>query len=242
MDKNERIWMGIQLESKRNKSNKPLGFAMIDEHIVKMFCHYIHMKIERMLAKKEAQVRERNVVETIQLTSDICTQRSHQGIIEKLKDKLPSFMEFDSVGVLLYDKNNDKLFSIVEETKEGSTETVNTIIRFPWNLGITGIVFQSGKLYISNNATKETKMRSDIDNLSSCTDVQNFMIGPIYGDDKKTPIGLVQFFNKLGKEGITDLDQSKFDAIQGLLGMCVDNTNEMSLTMSVTHGLESIVK
>ena len=68
------------------------------------------------------------------------------------------------------------------------------------------------------------------------------MIGPIYGDDKKTPIGLVQFFNKLGKEGITDLDQSKFDAIQGLLGMCVDNTNEMSLTMSVTHGLESIVK
>lgn len=123
--------MGIQLESKRNKSNKPLGFAMIDEHIVKMFCHYIHMKIERMLAKKEAQVRERNVVETIQLTSDICTQRSHQGIIEKLKDKLPSFMEFDSVGVLLYDKNNDKLFSIVEEIKEGSTETVNTIIRFP---------------------------------------------------------------------------------------------------------------
>jgi hypothetical protein len=70
------------------------------------------------------------------------------------------------------------------------------LFKFPCTLGITGMVFQSGKIFVSNKATKETKMRSDIDNLSSCTDVLNFMIGPIYGEEGENPIGIVQFFNK----------------------------------------------
>jgi hypothetical protein len=61
-------------------------------------------------------------------------------------------------------------------------------------------------------------MRTDIDNLSSCTDVMNFMIGPIYGENKENPIGIVQLFNKKSKEGITEEDKEKFLAIQGLLG------------------------
>lgn len=59
------------------------------------------------------------------------------------------------------------------------------------------------------------------------------MIGPIFGEDKVKPIGVVQLFNKKSKDGITEQDREKFLAIQGLLGMCVDNTTEMSLTMSV---------
>lgn len=38
MDRQDRIVMAIQLEAKRNKKNKkPMGFTMIDEHIVKTF-------------------------------------------------------------------------------------------------------------------------------------------------------------------------------------------------------------
>jgi len=66
-DKHDRIVMAIQLEArsyqmktrgskaevnkKDRAASKYIGFAMVDEHIVKTFCHYIHMKIERMLAK-----------------------------------------------------------------------------------------------------------------------------------------------------------------------------------------------
>ena len=107
-------------------------------------------------------------------------------------------MNFEAAGVLLYDKELDKLYSVTEESKseEINQDENDTMIKFPATLGITGIVFQSGEIFISNKATKETKMRSDIDNLSSCTDVYNFMISPIYGENKEHPIGIIQFFNK----------------------------------------------
>lgn len=56
-----------------------------------------------------------------------------------------------------------------------------TVIRFPSSLGVTGFVFNNGELYICNKATKDSKFSSDIDNLGSQGDVNNFMIGPIYG-------------------------------------------------------------
>jgi hypothetical protein len=137
--------MAIQIEAKRNKkNNKPAGFAMVDEHIIKTFCHYIHMKIERMIAKKESQLRERNVIETLQLTSDICTQRNHKGLIIIMKNKLPKFMDFEAAGVLIYNKETDKLFSVSDERKEEDKEVDdNAVIKFPSTLGITGMVFQN---------------------------------------------------------------------------------------------------
>lgn len=44
----------------------------------------------------------------------------------------------------------------------------------------------------------------------------------------------MQFINKKNGGQITSEDEKKFKAMQGLLGMCIDNTNEMSLTISVT--------
>jgi len=69
-------------------------------------------------------------------------------------------------------------------------------MNFPCNSGISGVVFQTGSIYISNNATKETKFIDELDNQSSCTDVKNFMIGPVYGERKDTPCGIIQFINK----------------------------------------------
>jgi len=41
---------------------------------------------------------------------------------------------------------------------------------------------------------------------------------------------------------ITDNDKAKFEAMQGLLGMCIDNTNEMSLTISVTLDVHDVMQ
>ena len=64
--------------------------------------------------------------------------------------------------------------------------------------------------------------------------MRNFLIGPVYGERKDIPCGIIQFINKKGGGPITIEDERKFKAMQGLLGMCIDNTNEMSLTISVT--------
>ena len=163
---------------------KYLGFAMVDEHIIKTFCNYIHMKIERMLAKRKAVINERNVVDTLQLISDICTQRTHKGLILKMKNKLPKFMNFQSAGVLIYDKTEDKLISVSESNSEQNEfEETSSLIKFPTNCGITGIVFQQqhvdkveGIPHIEVHTTQDTNILSDIDNLSNCTEVLNFMV------------------------------------------------------------------
>jgi hypothetical protein len=49
---------------------------------------------------------------------------------------------------------------------------------------------------VSNNAPKETRFIDEIDNQSSCTDVKNFLIGPVYGEKKDNPCGIIQFINK----------------------------------------------
>ena len=68
----------------------------------------------------------------------------------------------------------------VEETKEEEEEHLEEdddghpmsimdkqakkFMNFPCNSGLSGMVFSTGKLYISNNATKETKFIDEIDN------------------------------------------------------------------------------
>ena len=117
-------------------------------------------------------------------------------------------------------------------------------MNFPCNSGLSGHVFQTGQIYISNNATKETKFQDEIDNQSSTTEVRNFLIGPVYGERKDFPCGIIQFINKKGGPGsqITPADEQKFRAMQGLLGMCIDNTNEMSLTISVTLDVHDVMQ
>ena len=71
-------------------------------------------------------------------------------------------------------------------------------MNFPTNSGISGAVFKSKELYFSNNASKETKFVEEIDNQSVCTDVKNFMIGPVFGSqDPNVPCAIIQFINKL---------------------------------------------
>lgn len=48
------------------------------------------------------KLREKTVVDTLKLTSEICTQRHHDGLFKKMKENLPEFFGFEAVGVLIY--------------------------------------------------------------------------------------------------------------------------------------------
>ena len=90
----------------------------------------------------------------------------------------------------------------------------------------------------------------DIDDQShSGFEVKNFMIGPVFcQDDPTTPVAIIQFINKLEDSdkktlvNIGDGDRAKFDSMQKLLGMCVDNTNDMSNTIKMSFDVSDIMK
>ena len=73
MNKEEDIQIIIQCESKLNRNKKYMGFHSADEQILKIVCFYLQMRLERRSALREVKKREQQVVNTLQLTSEICT-------------------------------------------------------------------------------------------------------------------------------------------------------------------------
>lgn len=68
---------------------------------------------------REVKAREKAVVDTLRLTSEICTQRHHEGLFRKMKENLPEFFGFESVGVLIYNFDSNWLFTDPDQLKEG---------------------------------------------------------------------------------------------------------------------------
>jgi len=155
---------------------------------------------------------------------------------KKLKDKP---INYHKEEVLTEDQKAERIRQIHSKK----------FMNFPTNSGISGVVFKTKELFCSNNASKETKFVEEIDNQSVCTDVKNFMIGPVFGsNDKDTPCAIIQFINKLdqsdksGDGKITGADEAKFKSMQNLLGMCIENTNEMSTTIKVSFDVQDVMK
>lgn len=176
------------MEAKRKKTtNSPVGFYMVDEVVMKMVTAVFQMKLDKLIAEQEIVTKEEEVVNTIQLASSICTQRSYRDLLRVMKTALPKFFGFDALGILLRDAKTQELFTISEnnerapeEEEPGDEFRKATVIRFPSTLGITGHVFNTGEIFMSNKASRESRFSTDIDNLSSPGDVNNFLIGPIF--------------------------------------------------------------
>jgi hypothetical protein len=76
------------------------------------------MRLERRTALKEVKKREKQVVDTLQLTSEICTQRHHEGLFRKMRETLPAFFGFEAVGVLMYNFEQNQFFSDPDTSKD----------------------------------------------------------------------------------------------------------------------------
>lgn len=104
--------MVIQLESKVNKrTNKTVGFHATDEQVLKIVCQFLAMQLEKTAKLKEVNKKEKAIISTLELTSEVCTQRNFGGLLRKMRDYMPHYFGFEAVGVLLYDKKTNWLYT-----------------------------------------------------------------------------------------------------------------------------------
>uniref|UniRef100_A0A7S3J7C4 GAF domain-containing protein n=1 Tax=Euplotes harpa TaxID=151035 RepID=A0A7S3J7C4_9SPIT len=195
--------MQMEFKNRRGNTEKDINNSNIDLVIFKIFNMFLQMKVNSLFADISRNFKEKHLYDTISLASRITTQRSFKQLIGEIKLLLPEYFGFESVGILLLDTKTKDLFTIAYIQKdekvvgEGAEYAESSdIISFPSTLGITGLVFQTGEVYICNQATTDRKFMADIDNLSSIIEVDNFMIGPIFNDKKSSPVGIVQLMNK----------------------------------------------
>ena len=50
-------------------------------------------------------------IDTLQLTSEVCTQRSFSGLFKKMCEFMPKYFGFEAVGALVFNKESGNLFS-----------------------------------------------------------------------------------------------------------------------------------
>jgi hypothetical protein len=110
----------------------------------------------------------------------------------------------------------------------------NAYNRFPVASGLSGVVFQKGWLFISNDAEKETSFVDEIDNQTETRQVRNFMIGRVDSKNKQQPLGVIQFINKRNGQPIGAEDRKKFEDMKDLIGLCIENTGSITETVNVT--------
>lgn len=106
------------------------------------------MKLDSLLLRIECEQKSKHLMDTLSLASKISTQRSFKSLIKVVKDLLPKYFGFESVGILLLDMKSHNLFTVSDSTTDeiGLDEEFSandTVISFPNNLGISGSVFQN---------------------------------------------------------------------------------------------------
>ena len=103
MFKEDEFLFIIQCESRIIKrQNKHVGFQQADEQILRIFSSYLAMQIEKIKTKQEVNKKEQAVIDTLQLTSEVCTQRSFSGLFRKICEFVPKYFGFEAVGALVF--------------------------------------------------------------------------------------------------------------------------------------------
>jgi len=69
------------------------------------------MQIEKIKTKQEVNKKEQAVIDTLQLTSEVCTQRSFSGLFRKICEFVPKYFGFEAVGALVFKAETGQMFS-----------------------------------------------------------------------------------------------------------------------------------
>jgi transcriptional regulator with GAF, ATPase, and Fis domain len=122
-----------------------------------MIASFVQSKLDKVLAVRDNRLARSEVVESIRLASMICTQRSYSELFQNMRNILPQFFGFESVGILLKDQDTGELFTFVEtfdnkvikreKTKKDKYEKIDpasdvVTMKIPCNLGVTGHVYR----------------------------------------------------------------------------------------------------
>lgn len=109
-----------------------------------------------------------------------------------MREVLPSFFGFQSVGIILRDQQTQELFTFVdtfdnrvlkddkaqEKNHDRGINALHDVVtmKLPSTLGLTGLVYRSDEIFICQNVQKELRYNADVDNLGGNTHSANNLI------------------------------------------------------------------
>ena len=133
--------------------------------------------------------------------------------------------------MLFTDVHTKHLYCITSDDYERTAIDLNedNIIRYPNNLGLTGLAVASKGIVVAHDGSKDTRFTPEVDNFINATQLNNAMVGAMV--DKQGEVkGVLQLFNK--QEGVTEQDQVELAVLLPALGELIRTADE---SMEVTR-------
>lgn len=125
--------------------------------------------------------------------------------------------------MVLINTTRKVFFSIPENEDIKKEETSDSIIHIPLGLGITGVAVKDNKSIYSNKVEDIDIFYPDVDNIAGINKIKHFLVVPFGSQFHDGAIGVVQLINKKDRNGVTNGDVLKLEAMRTMLGGFVDN-------------------
>jgi hypothetical protein len=81
-----------------------IKLSALDETMLSIVMNYLQLKLDKLKTDTESIVARREVVDCITMSQKICTQRTFSELFRNMREFLPKFFDFESVGILLKDQ------------------------------------------------------------------------------------------------------------------------------------------
>ena len=92
--------------------------------------------------------------------------KRHQDLYADLCIHLPKLFNFTNAGILFYDSKATTLFSIKCDDYKNTTIKDEHLMRFPLNMGLTGIAVEQRGALVSLEGEDDPKYSFEVDNIN----------------------------------------------------------------------------
>ena len=160
----------IQLQLVSQNNDDHYSLTALEETLLTIVLTYLQLKIDKLKSDQDTLIARREVVQCIKLSAKVCTQRTFGELFKNMREALPKFFDFESVGILLKDQETQELFTFVETSdskvmknekeEQDNYHEINAkndvvTMKIPTKLGVTGHVYKTEEIYVCQNALKE---------------------------------------------------------------------------------------
>jgi serine/threonine protein kinase len=160
--------------------------------------------------------RLNDMMAIVEINKVISQERNLDSLLLRIVHEITTAMNAERSTLYIYDADKQEIWAKVAEQMEAGR-----IIRLPVGKGIAGIVAQSLKTEVINDAYSDPRFNREMDAQSGFTTV-NMICMPIFGSQLEL-LGVIQVLNK--KRGdFTHRDESLLSALAANVGLTLENS------------------
>jgi hypothetical protein len=111
--------------------------------------------------------------------------KRHQDLYGDLSLHLPKLFNFSDAGIMFFDEVATTLYSIRCSDYQNTLLKDENLMRYPLNMGLTGIACEKREPLISLEGENDPKYSFEVDNINQLLDFENILIMPLIDSQGK---------------------------------------------------------